>query len=309
MPTATTDKARPVADARWTPLWWWSRDGVRLHARDHAAEGDTGAVHIVLLPGPVTTARAFEATAPRFAGAGHRALAVDLRGRGDSGYAPDALSYAPLTYAQDVAALLDEAAVARAVILGSSLSGAAALILAAQRPERVAGLVLVDHGPAPDRTALARMAALMGPQAPQPTWMHAARAIEAQCGDAHPAHRIQDWLRVARQMRRLTPEGRIVADHDPAIAVPWRGVADGGTLPAALTGDGWALFDLVAARGLPMLMVRGALSEFVTPAVLARLAAGAPRLEVVTVPAVGHAPSLEEDGVVDAVIGFAATCR
>lgn len=71
-----------------------------------------------------------------------RVVAPDLRDhggspRGDGGYDV-------ATLADDVAALLDHLGVARAAVAGLSLGGLVAQRLAADRPDRVAGLVLAD---------------------------------------------------------------------------------------------------------------------------------------------------------------------
>lgn len=81
-----------------------------------------------------------------------RVLTWDLRGHGRS--APDPRPCTPGDLAADLAAVLDAAGIARAVVLGHSAGGVIALRLALDRPERVAGLVLV--GTASECNARAR---------------------------------------------------------------------------------------------------------------------------------------------------------
>ena len=64
---------------------WKSADGLQLHVRDYP--GGEGRPPILCIPGLTRNARDFEEVADRLAGA-WRVLAVDLRGRGDSAYAP-----------------------------------------------------------------------------------------------------------------------------------------------------------------------------------------------------------------------------
>lgn len=76
--------------------------------------------------------------------AGFRAIAVDQRGHGlsdkpDSGYAFDDVC-------GDLAALIDELKLERPVIAGHSWGGNVAIQLAADRPDLVSGVVLVDGG-------------------------------------------------------------------------------------------------------------------------------------------------------------------
>jgi lipase len=72
-------------------------------------------------------------------------LAPDLRGRGRSADLPG--PYGMAQHAEDLAAVLDRLAPGhRAVVAGHSMGGFVAVTLAAARPDRVDGLVLVDGG-------------------------------------------------------------------------------------------------------------------------------------------------------------------
>ncbi|MBL7373262.1 alpha/beta hydrolase, partial [Escherichia coli] len=76
-----------------------------------------------------------------------RVLCVEFRGRGESGYAKDPMSYVPLTYFQDVEALLEEQKIERFVAVGTSLGGLVTMLLAATERDKLAGVVLNDVGP------------------------------------------------------------------------------------------------------------------------------------------------------------------
>jgi pimeloyl-ACP methyl ester carboxylesterase len=78
--------------------------------------------------------------------AGFRSVAPDLRGHGDSDWSLEG-AYRPSDHASDLASLLDVLGIERAVVVGHSLGGNASTLLAAQQPDRVAALVLVDTGP------------------------------------------------------------------------------------------------------------------------------------------------------------------
>jgi len=72
-----------------------------------------------------------------------RAVALDLRGHGGSDPADDG-DYSIEAFAADVAAVADELALRRFVLVGHSLGGSVAIEYAGRHPERVAGLLLVD---------------------------------------------------------------------------------------------------------------------------------------------------------------------
>jgi pimeloyl-ACP methyl ester carboxylesterase len=76
-----------------------------------------------------------------FAGA-HRVVAVDLRGHGRSDKPQQ--DYTIPAFADDLAWVLRELALERPVVVGHSMGGAIGLELAAEQPERLAGVVVLD---------------------------------------------------------------------------------------------------------------------------------------------------------------------
>jgi pimeloyl-ACP methyl ester carboxylesterase len=72
----------------------------------------------------------------------HRVIRYDARGYGESG--PITEPYRPY---DDAVAVLDAAGADRAVVVGSSMGGAAAIDMAIARADRVAALVAVGSGP------------------------------------------------------------------------------------------------------------------------------------------------------------------
>jgi pimeloyl-ACP methyl ester carboxylesterase len=81
-----------------------------------------------------------ELTAP-LADAGFRVAVLDLRGHGDSD--TTFREYGDTATASDILALIDELG-GPAVVIGNSMAGSAAVVAAADRPDAVAGLVLIS---------------------------------------------------------------------------------------------------------------------------------------------------------------------
>ena len=276
--------------AGWTDGYWWSNDGLRLHYRDYPGRSDRPAVFC--FPGLTRNARDYEGVAERIAGE-WRVVLVEFRGRGESGYAKDPMTYVPLTYLQDVEALLAELKIERCVAVGTSLGGIVTMLLAATDRERLAGAVLNDVGPELNPAGLERIRGYVGKAVWYPTWMHAARAVAEANGDVFPDYGIEDWLRMAKRLYRLNSSGRIVLDYDMKIAEPFR-------VPGNEAGpDMWRAFD--ALSGKPVLVVRGERSDILSADTAAKMVERLPGAELVTVPGVGHAPTLDEPAAVEGI--------
>lgn len=76
--------------------------------------------------------------------ADHHVICVDLRGHGRSSATVD--RYGPAVLAEDLAAVLDHVGVEQAVVVGHSMGGYVATVLAIEFPAKVSALVLVDPG-------------------------------------------------------------------------------------------------------------------------------------------------------------------
>lgn len=269
---------------RYRDRYWWSQDGLRLHYRDYAG-GSAEQPPILCMPGLTRNARDFAGLAEKLSPE-WRVLAIEFRGRGESGYAKDPMSYVPATYAQDVDALLREQGIGRFVAVGTSLGGIVAMLLSGAERGRIAGALLNDIGPEIDPRGLRRIRGYVGRGANWPTWMHAARAVQEANADAHPGFAIEDWLLMAKRLYRLNAAGRVVLDYDLRIAEPFR-------TPGGEAGpDMWRALDGLADA--PVLVVRGARSDVLERAVAERMVERLRRAEIAEVDQVGHTPLLTE---------------
>jgi len=265
--------------------YWWSPDGLRLHYRDYPGQED-GRPALLCLPGLTRNARDFEPLAEKLAGQ-WRMICPDMRGRAESAYAKDPMTYVPLTYLHDLERLLTDLALTRFVIVGTSLGGIIAMIMASTRPDRIAGALINDVGPKIEEAGLARIRGYVGSGSTHPTWVHAARSVAENNADVFPGYRLDQWLAMAKRLYRLNSSGRVVLDYDMRIAEPLR-------VPGGETGvDLWPT--LAGFRNLPTLIVRGGLSDLFSAATAERMREDVGGdTEIVTVPRVGHAPLLNE---------------
>ena len=270
--------------------YWWSNDGLRLHYRDYAGSADRPV--IVCMPGLTRNVRDFEVLAARLSPE-WRVITVDFRGRGESAYATDAMSYVPLTYVQDVERLLTDLRIDRFVAFGTSLGGIVTMLLAATGHAKLAGAVLNDVGPVIEAAGLDRIKGYVGKTSSWPTWIHAARALGETNAVVYPKYKLEDWLAMAKRLYRLTRGGRIVPDYDKNIAEPFR-------LPGGEAGvDLWPALD--AMRDVPTLILRGALSDVLSDATAVAMKDRLRAADYVTVAGAGHAPTLDEPEAVAAI--------
>lgn len=280
----------------WQDRYFQSADGLRLHYRDYPAAA--GRVPVLCLPGLTRNCRDFETIAPHIQRA-RRVLCIDLRGRGLSQHDPNWRNYHPGTYVADVAGLLADAGVERVIVLGTSLGGIIAMIMAATTPNAMAGAILNDIGPEVAPEGQKRISSYVGKSAPVRNWAEAAAQSRATNGLAWPDATDEDWLRIARRVYREV-DGVPRLDMDPMIGEAVRAA------PSGAAPDLWPVF--AALQPMPVLALRGATSDVLSQATFDRMAREKPDLERVTVAGRGHAPTLDEPECVGAIDAFLQSC-
>lgn len=268
-----------------------SDDQLRLYARDYR-HADAGAPTLLCLPGLTRNSKDFAELAAHLAGR-YRLICPDQRGRGRSARDAQPQHYRPDRYVQDMWRLLDMLGVGPVGIIGTSLGGLMAMMMAAQQRRRVTSVILNDVGPEIDPRGVARIAAYVGKLAPVRSWDQALqRGIDIN-GIAFPDHQRADWQAVAANTY-IEEDGVPVNDYDPAIA---QGLASGTAAPVL-----WPLFE--ALVGMPMLVVRGAQSDILSAQTVTAMQARLPQLVAAQIARVGHAPTLNEPEARDAIDAF-----
>ena len=283
------------AERRWT-----APDGLSLYARDYPAAAGPAKLPVTAIHGLTRNSADFGAIAPLIAQSGRRVLALDVRGRGLSDRAPDPMTYQPLNYAHDVLALMEQAGIARAVFLGTSMGGLITMALAAIRSKVIAAAILNDIGPEVAKEGLARIAAYSGQPVETPTWAEAAAYVKLHNAVAFPHYADADWDAFARRVFRVGSEGSPELDYDPDIAVPIKAAG-----AKALVPNLWPYFRRLA-RKRPTLLIRGETSDLLGADIAERMRKAAPSMAFAEVPGVGHAPMLDEPAAKAAIFAFLA---
>jgi len=285
-------KGHPSRMDKFSDRYWASEDGLQLHFRDYPGPETGSKLPVICLHGLTRNARDFEDLAVHLAQE-RRVIVPEMRGRGLSEHAKDSNTYSPPTYVRDVERLLDELSIEQFVAVGTSMGGLMTMLLAANKPGRIAAVVMNDIGPEIQGAGVARIASYVGQGRNFPTWMHAARALQELHGAAYPDFNLDSWLHMAKRSLIVAQNGRISHDYDLAIAEPFA-KADNAAPPNL-----WLAYE--ALRDVPMLLVRGELSDLLAEDTVKQMGIRNPAMNSVTVPRVGHAPTLDEPEVRTAI--------
>lgn len=111
---------------------------IKLHYIDYAGEGPA----LVLLHGLTANAHAFDGLADAGLVPAYRLVCPDLRGRGLSDH--PAFGYTLQEHAKDILGLLDHLGIKKAILGGHSFGGLLSIYMAANYPERVERLIIMD---------------------------------------------------------------------------------------------------------------------------------------------------------------------
>ncbi|GAA2638705.1 alpha/beta hydrolase [Actinomadura fulvescens] len=266
--------------------------------------GAPDAPPLVLLHGGGQTRGAWGTAGRRLAARGWRVVAADLRGHGQSGWSPDG-SYDIDLFADDVRALV-AALGGRPVLVGASLGGLSSLLAAGEAPRAaVRALVLVDVAHRPDPAGARRILDFM---AARPDGFSSLDEVADAVAAYLPHRRRPEALDGLR--RNLRREGaRWVWHWDPRLL---KRLADSIHPAGAAARDQAAARHLAAARaaGVPILLVRGAISDVVPEAIAAEFCVSVPCVHRVEVAGAGHMVAGDRnEHFIEAILPFLTRIR
>jgi pimeloyl-ACP methyl ester carboxylesterase len=271
-----------------------ARDGLRLSVLEW--DGPPGRTPLLCLAGVSRTALDYVATASRHAGA-RRVVALDYIGHGESDRAEDIARYSVEAALRDLTEAMAALHLHRVAILGTSFGGILAMILGVLRPACLAAVALNDIGPVLEPGGLDMVRDVIGRDPGLATEAEAAGFLRA----------------------RLPPLGLTEATWPDMVARTYARGADGLLHPRWDTriarvldapGGAKAVMDLWPAfRALghvPLLLVWGQESALLSAATVHAMRQARPDMALVTLPGIGHAPTLNDEAAVAGVDRFLA---
>jgi esterase len=243
---------------------------IALYHRDFGGAGEPPRV---ILHGMLGSSRNW-LTAGRDLAAGRRVYALDLRNHGLSPHS-DEMSYGAM--AADVLAWLDARGIASAELIGHSMGGKVAMLLACHQPERVSRLVVVDIAPKdyhwPEhRQEFAAMREL--------DLTHLASREQAE---ARMEARVPGWAMrkfILTNLERLPPHG-------------WKWQVNVEGLVAALPILERNPLGPADAFAGPTLFIAGGKSRYIEPGDDAAITRAFPAARIAVLPDCGHNPHIE----------------
>lgn len=247
--------------------------------------GDSADPAVLLLHGGRENRHSWSRVARALVSAGRYVISLDLRGHGDSTWAPDG-DYSLDAYVADVRDVIAQLPSAPTVV-GFLLGGFIALALAGEHPEAVKALVLLNTTLEVDGSREAFGASVFSRTAEE-GFETLDAAVEAVFAQPMFRNRIQSEAGVRRNLRQRD-DGRWSWRHDP--------VALDGENPrrASLATTRARLEEAAAAVRAPTLFVHGGEASAVTPSQVRHMQAVLPHAEVSTLtPAEGAGADIGE---------------
>jgi len=266
-------------------------NGLRLR---YLEWGRPGALHpneltIVCVHGYTSSAEAFNALARRIQDRAH-IIAMDVRGHGESAWSPDG-AYQYADQAGDLAALVDQLGIERFVLIGTSMGGIIAMVYAGQHGDRLRGLVLNDIGPDVEAGS-GRITQTVGSRPNDFASLDEAMQYRRETSPITAGRPLADQEETARGVLRERPDGRWAWKMDPAYIE--QRVKQGPPKRPPL----WPVLETLQC---PTQLVWGTDSDVLSEAQAKRMVAALPKGELVSVPGIGHAPTLVEPPVLAAL--------
>ena len=280
--------------------YYTSSDGLKLYYREYGTAED--ACPILCLSGLTRNSGDFHDFAERYS-ASRKVYALDYRGRGKSDYDQNYGNYNPQVYLGDIYTFLTQKGIDRALFVGTSLGGLLTMAMAGLAKQFIAGAILNDVGPEVDSSGGTRILDYVGKDIRFPTREAATAHHRESYIGAYPDLDEKGWEKVAMNTYAFDEaQKNYRLNYDLALG---KALADqlGGDQPVDL----WPFFK--ALGDVPLLAIRGALSDVLSAEVFARMQVENPQMQAIVIENRGHIPLLDDPPLLAKMDDFIAGIR
>ncbi|GBD11566.1 2-(acetamidomethylene)succinate hydrolase [bacterium HR23] len=260
-----------ISDPREPTDRWIDLRGLRFHYLDW---GGAGLPVMLCLHGSAQNAHMWDFTALTFCTRYH-ILALDQRGHGDTSWAPDG-DYSLDAFIADLDAFITALDLRDIVLVGLSMGGRNAFVYASRYPQRVRALVVADTGPEVNRAGSERIGRFMALEDALDSF-DAFVERNLRHNPLRPEWMVRGSLRHNLMQR---PDGKWTWKYDPAFRDPAQ--------RARRMASPNALWEAWRSLRCPVLLVRGAESDVLSPHTAEAMVHLLPHCRLVTVPRAGH---------------------
>jgi non-heme chloroperoxidase len=268
-------------------LWWTGPNGLRIAGDEW---GDRNGPLVILLHGGGQTRHAWKGAGEYLGRAGYHAVSFDARGHGDSDWPKDG-SYSQDAMVADLKCVVD-ALGRRPTLVGASMGGGTSMTAVGEDHVDATALVLVDIAPRIEMEGVANINAFMGRN--PDGFASLEEVADAVAGYQPHRKRPKDISGLGKNVR-LGEDGRLRWHWDPAFLHAARHYANRAERMVACARK----------LDLPVLLVRGGLSDLLSEEGARDFLTLCPHAEYVSVTDAHHMVAGDRNDIfLGAVTGF-----
>ena len=247
-------------------------NGMRFH---YLEWGSAANPPMLLLHGFAQTCHSWDFVALGFSD-DYRVIVLDQRGHGDSDWAADG-DYSPETQQNDISAIVSEIGLEKFTLMGLSMGGRNSFTYAANNPDRVRALVIVDAGPQNMQQGTQNIRNFVQ----QDDELDSVDAFVERVLKYNP-RRAPEQIRgsIMHNLKQL-PNGKWTWKYDKRLRRPGRRMGSDPETEKRLWG-------YLEALQCPTLLVRGGASDIIAMDTADKMHAVIPNSQLATIEGAGH---------------------
>ena len=269
-----------------------AQDGITLYYRIYN-QTNSRKTPVLCLSGLTRNSRDFDELAISLSSQ-RKVITIDYRGRGKSEYDSNWRNYQPKTYVNDIRGLVTALNLDKFFVVGTSLGGIIAMGMGVAMPSSLKGVLLNDIGPEISLDGLTKIRLYLSKKIVFKCWDEVAKNFQLFFPKTD-AQSYEDLINNIKRSYTREDNFDIVQSWDKNISKMLERIDLSDT-------DLWPLF--LSLRRIPLIVLRGEYSNVLTVKTLNKMMMKNPDMKAVTIPGIGHAPTLLETTSKESLYGI-----